>query len=111
MAVFYNITWAQWHLLARWFLGEQPLSLPNVLAGRRIVPEFMRDREPGPEMIETISHLLVNEQARAEMKSALAEARRSIEKPGAAENAARLALSLVGQPVPPAPFWRPGFAL
>ena len=111
MAVFYNITWAQWHLLARWFLGEQPLSLPNVLAGRRIVPEFMRDGEPGPEMIETISRLLVDEQARAEMKSALAEARRSIEKPGAAENAARLALSLVGQPVPPAPFWRPGFAL
>jgi lipid-A-disaccharide synthase len=111
MAVFYNITWAQWHLLARWFVGEQPLSLPNILAGRRIVPEFMRDREPGPEMIETISRLLVDEQARAEMESALAEARRPIEKPGAADNTARLILDLVGRPIPPSPAWRPGFAM
>ncbi|HUX02573.1 MAG TPA: lipid-A-disaccharide synthase [Phycisphaerae bacterium] len=111
MAVFYNVTWAQWHLLVRWFVGEQPLSLPNVVAGRRIVPEFMRDREPGPEMIKTILRLLVDTPARAEMKSALAEARRSIEKPGAADNAARLALDLVGRAIPPPPAWRPGFAL
>ena len=111
MMVFYNITWAQWHLLVRWFVGGQPLSLPNVLAGRRIVPEFMRDLEPGPEMIETISRLLVDERARAEMKSALADVRRRIEKPGAAENAARLALDLAGRPIPPPPAWRPGFAL
>jgi hypothetical protein len=45
------------------------------------------------------------------MQSALADVRRRIEKPGAAENAARLALSLVGKRVPPAPAWRPGFAL
>jgi len=111
MAVFYNVTWAQWNLLGRWLVGDKPLSLPNVLAGRRIVPEFMRDLEPGPEMIETISRLLVDEQARAEMKSALAEARRSIEKSGAAQNTAELVLRLAGTAVPAPPRWRPGFAM
>jgi len=111
MAVFYNITWAQWHLLARWFVGEQPLSLPNVLAGRRIVPEFMRDIAPGPNMIAEIERLLVDEDRRREMKSDLAEARRSIEKSGAAQNTAQLVLRLAGTAVPAPPRWRPGFAM
>jgi lipid-A-disaccharide synthase len=111
MAVFYNITWAQWHLLARWFVGEQPLSLPNALAGRRIVPEFMRDLEPGQEMIETISRLLVDEPARAEMKSALAEACRPIAESGAARHTADLVLRLAGTEIAAPPLWRPGFAM
>jgi len=111
MAVFYNVTWAQWNLLGRWLVGDKPLSLPNVLAGRRIVPEFMRDIAPGPDMIAEIERLLVDEDRRREMKSDLAEARRSIEKSGAAQNTAELVLRLAGTAVPAPPRWRPGFAM
>lgn len=111
MAVFYNVTWTQWNLLGRWLVGNQPLSLPNALAGRRIVPEFMRDVTPAPDMIAEITRLLMNEDRRREMKNDLAEVRRSIEKSGAAQNTAELVLQLAGTAVPAPSRWRSGFAM
>jgi lipid-A-disaccharide synthase len=111
MAVFYNITWAQWNLLGRWLVGDKPLSLPNALAGRRIVPEFMRDIAPGPDTIAEVERLLADADRRREMKNDLAEVRRSIEKSGAAQNTAELVLRLAGTAVPAPSRWRPGFAM
>jgi len=111
MAVCYNITWAGWNLLGRWLIKTPYLSLPNTLAGRRIVPEFMRNRREGPKAIEEISRLLLDEQTRRKIKADLAEVRRKIARPGTAENTARLALSLIGTCVPEPPRLRPGFAL
>jgi len=111
MAVFYNMTWAQWNLLGRWLVGNKPLSLPNALAGRRIVPEFMRHVAPAPDMIAEIERLLVDEDRRRKMKSDLAEVRRSIEKSGAAQNTAELVLRLAETAVSAPSRWRPGFAM
>jgi lipid-A-disaccharide synthase len=109
MAVFYNVTWAEWNLLVRWFVTTPHLSLPNALAGRRIVPEYMRAGTPDGEMIEECSRLLVDERRRAEVRKDLAEVHRQIEVPGTSANAAREVLNLVGTPVPPPPAIRPGF--
>jgi lipid-A-disaccharide synthase len=111
MAVFYNVTWAQWNLLVRWLVGDKFLSLPNALAGRRIVPEFMRDVVPGPDMIAHIARLLADADRRREMKNDLAEVCRSIEKSGAAQNTAELVLRLAGTVVSAPSQWRPGFAM
>jgi len=111
MVIFYNVTWAQWNLLGRWIVRTPYLGLPNALAGRQIVPEFMRDRPLRPEMMEEIVRMLTNEEVRREVRSALADLKCRIEKPDAAENAARLALRLAGTPVPPPPAYRPGFAI
>lgn len=109
MAVFYNISWTQWKLLGRWVVKTPWLSLPNVLAGRSIVPEYMWDVTPTSDQIEEVSALLVDERRRTEVREALAEIRRRIDIPGAAEKAARVVLGVVGTDVPPAPALRPGF--
>ena len=109
MAVFYNITWADWNLLVRWFVTTPYLSLPNILAGRPIVPEYMRAGAPTAAMIEECSQLLVDKRRRQEVKAALADVHRRIDKPGAALQAAREVLDLVGTVVPPPPAFRPGF--
>jgi len=111
MAVFYNVTWAQWNLVGRWVVRTPYLSLPNALAGRRIVPEFMRTAVPAAEMVEEASRLLVDETRRREVKAALAEVHRRIDKPGAADATAREVLTLAGTIVPPPSAFRPGFAM
>jgi len=111
MAVFYNISWPEWNFAGRWFVRVPHLSLPNVLAGRPIVPEFMRGVAPAPDMIAEITRLLMDEDRRREMKNDLAEVRRSIEKSGAAQNTAELVLRLAGTAVPAPSRWRSGFAM
>ncbi len=41
MIVMYNGSRLFYHLIARWMIGTSHLALPNILAGREIVPEFM----------------------------------------------------------------------
>ena len=41
MIVMYNASRVFYHLFARWMIRTPFLSLPNILAGREIVPEFM----------------------------------------------------------------------
>ena len=111
MAVFYNVTWPQWNLAGRWLVRTPWMALPNALAGRRIVPEYMRDGPPTAEEIDEVSALLVDERRRTEVRTALAEVRRRIDVPGAAERAADVVLNLVGTRVPAPPAMRPGFAM
>jgi lipid-A-disaccharide synthase len=111
MAVFYNVTWAEWNLAGRWVVRTPYLALPNALAGRRIVPESMLDQPPTASEVDEACSLLVDERRRTEVRTALADVRSRIDHPGAAEHAARLALDLVGTDVPPPSPWRWGFRM
>ena len=111
MAVFYNISWPEWNLAGRWVVRVPHLSLPNVLAGRAIVPETMRAARPNCAFVDETCRLLVDADRRREMKNDLAEVRRSIEKSGAAQNTAELVLRLAGTAVSAPSRWRPGFAM
>jgi len=114
MAVFYNVSWAEWNLAGRWLINrpfQDLLCLPNALAGRRVVPEYMHDAPPTPAEIDEIAGLLLDDERRRDMKAALAEVRRPIDVAGAADHAAGLALDLAGSPVAKPPAWRPGFAM
>lgn len=114
MAVFYNASWAEWNLAGRWLINrpfQHLLCLPNALAGRRVVPEYMHDAPPTQAEIDEVAGLLLDDERRRDMKAALAEVRRPIDVAGAADHAAGLALDLAGSPVPKPPAWRPGFAM
>jgi len=41
MIVMYQSSRLMWHLVGRWLIRTPVLSLPNIVAGRRLVPEFM----------------------------------------------------------------------
>ena len=109
MAVFYNVSALEWGLLGRWLITTPYLALPNVLAGRRIVPEYMWAKPPTPAEIDEICSLLVDPRRREEMLKDLAEVHRLLQKRDAAMSAAQEVLGLVGTPVPPLAGWRPGF--
>ena len=111
MAVFYNVSWLGWHLAGRWLVKTPYFSLPNALAGRRIVPEYMWDTIPRSAEIDEVCGLLLDETRRADMRAALADVRRRIDVSGAADRAAAKALELAGTRVPPPPAFRPGFAM
>ncbi len=114
MMVFYNVGWAEWHLLGRWIITpayRQRLSLPNALAGRAIVPESMHDRPvTDAERAEAVA-LLRDPARRRRMRADLSEVREALDVPGAAERTADLVMDLVGKEVPPPPPLRPGFAM
>jgi lipid-A-disaccharide synthase len=114
MMVFYNVGWAEWHLLGRWIITpdyRDRLSLPNALAGRHIVPESMRDAPvTEAERAEAVA-LLTDADRRRRMQEDLAEVREALDVPGAAERTADLVMTLMGTAVPPPPPLRPGFAM
>ena len=95
MAVFYNVTWSQWHLLGKRLVTVPFLSLPNSLAGRQIVPEYMRTNTPPEQMIDECSQMLVNPSVRSKVKADLAEITHRIGRPDTAGLAAREVLKLV----------------
>jgi lipid-A-disaccharide synthase len=100
MAVFYNVGWLEWNLAGRWLIKSPFLSLPNALAGRRIVPEYMWNRPPSPPEIDEVSALLVDDDRRGRMRADLAAAHTLLDPPGPArlsspEAAAREVLGLV----------------
>lgn len=41
MIVMYQSNRAMWHLVGRWLIRTPHLSLPNIVAGRKLVPEYM----------------------------------------------------------------------
>jgi lipid-A-disaccharide synthase len=94
MVVCYKGNRALYWLVAHWLIATQHLSLVNILAGERLVPEFMpyyTSREPiAQEAIE----LLANEPRRQRMKARLAQIMAALDKPGVADRVARMALEL-----------------
>ena len=77
MVTFYRVNALSW-ILGRWLVRAPFLSIPNLVAGRRIVPELIQ-HEMTPERIAAAAiRLLDNEAERAAMRSSLAEIARSL---------------------------------
>lgn len=83
-----------------YFLGKNLVRLPyiglaNVIAGKKIVPEFIQ-HEARPEAIaKTAVHFIEDRDARDQMVSELELVRESLGKSGAVERAARSVLDLL----------------
>ena len=95
MIVMYQSSPVFYNLVARWMIRTPYLSLPNILAGEEIVPEFMpyyRSTEPiGAKAIE----LLQSPQMRQDMTDRLASIVAPLRGPSAARNAAKMVIELV----------------
>ena len=92
MVILYKVAWLTWAVGKR--LVKIPwLGLPNVLAGREIIREFLQDdARPGPIAGE-ISRLLEDPTAREEQQRAQASVIASLGEPGAARRAAEAILA------------------
>jgi lipid-A-disaccharide synthase len=78
--------------LARLLVRVDHAGLPNIVAGRRVVPELIqKDAEPERIADETLRYL--NDPAyRSAVRESLGEVRRRLGSPGASERAARIVL-------------------
>lgn len=89
MIVMYNAGKWPYLLLAKWLITTKHFSIPNILAGREIVPEFMPYyRSTDPIIARAVEWLSVPETL-ARVRKDLTETIRPILKTGAAANTAK----------------------
>lgn len=79
--------------------GVHYISLPNILAGRAVVPELIQGAATSAALAREALALLDDPGARAAQLDALREVRARLGQPGATERAARSILREVGAPV------------
>lgn len=89
MIIMYNASRWLYQLLGRWIISTPHFSIPNILAGRRIVPEFMPYYRSVTPIIAQASELLLTPASLQRIRTELETVMGPIVKPGAAENAAR----------------------
>jgi lipid-A-disaccharide synthase len=95
MLIIYKVSPLTW-LLARGLVKVKHVGLANIIAGKRIVPEFIQ-YDASPERISKEVLSLLGEGARLdEMRAQLADVRRELGSPGASRRAAELVLELSG---------------
>jgi lipid-A-disaccharide synthase len=89
MIVMYNASRLFYHLIGRWMIRTPHLSLPNILAGREIVPEFMpyyRSTAPiAARAIELLSRSELRERMVGDLRTIVEPLREARASQGTAE--------------------------
>jgi lipid-A-disaccharide synthase len=100
MVVLYRLSAVSYALARLLVRGVSAISLPNILAGRPIVPELVQRQATAARIAEAAVRLLGDEPGRLAQRAALREVRARLGAPGAGERAARAVLRESGHPVP-----------
>ncbi len=95
MIVMYNASRVFYHLVARWMIHTPHLSLPNILAGRRIVPEFMPYYASTDPIAECAVDLLRSDKKRKAMKQELRQLIAPLRTGRASERTADMLLDMI----------------
>lgn len=95
LVVMYRASALFYHGLARWMIHTPHLSLPNILAGRRIVPEFMPVYRSVVPIAAEVLALLRDEPRRLRMTDDLARIVAPLRETSASEKTAELLQGLV----------------
>ncbi|MDD5248313.1 MAG: lipid-A-disaccharide synthase [Rhodocyclaceae bacterium] len=86
MVIAYRMSPWSWRLMKR--MRYQPwVGLPNILAGRFVVPEFLQDEATPDNLAQALGNLLVDAPVRAQLASVFAGIHRQLRQ-GTAEKAA-----------------------
>lgn len=94
MVVIYKLSRLSWWTAQR-FVNLDSSALPNILAGRRIVPELLQDDVEVERLTSIALDLLQNPEKREEQRKALFTVREQLGDAGAAERTAELVLGYV----------------
>ena len=84
-------------IVFRLFVRAPFISLPNILAGKQIVPEILQGAVTSETLAERVAPLLQDTPGRQLMKAQLAAVRASLGEPGAS---ARVARTVLGRALP-----------
>ncbi|MBI3997117.1 MAG: lipid-A-disaccharide synthase [Candidatus Omnitrophica bacterium] len=97
MVVVYRASWPT-YLAARAVIRIPNIALVNVVAGTRIVPEFVQHHATPKRLAQELVALLRNEERRAAMRRAFERLRETLGPPGAVARAASTVLELLIAP-------------
>jgi len=87
-----SLTWAAARLLVK---GVSFAGMPNILAGREIVPELIQNQVTVPNLVSAAERVM-SEPARGKIIAALGDLRTQLGTPGAASRVAEMALEMMG---------------
>lgn len=94
MAILYRVSpLSYW--LARLLVDVEHIGMVNILAGRRIVPEFVQHEARADRVLSAALELIEDTPARAQMVHDLAEVRAVLGEPGASVRAANEILKVI----------------
>jgi lipid-A-disaccharide synthase len=99
MVVVYRVSPLTYRL-GKPFVHVDTFAMPNLVAGRRIVPELIQDDFTPERTAEETVTLLTDEHKRAEMVAALREVRQQLGSPGATARAADTVLEVALSAMP-----------
>ena len=91
-ALIYKVAWPT-YFAGRLLVKVKYLGMPNVLADKQIVPEFIQHRARPRDLAKAIAHLLDDPTARAQMISEFDKISTQLGESGASERAAKAILS------------------
>ncbi len=95
LVIAYRMSPWSWRLLRH--MGYQPwVGLPNILAGRFVVPEFLQDDATADNLAQALGNLYADRQVRAKLVDVFAEIHRTLRQ-GTAEKAAAAILPYLGK--------------
>lgn len=97
MIVMYNASRLFYHLVARWMISTRYLSLPNILAGKEIVPEFMPFYSSTEPIAQRAIELLQSETDRQQMVQDLSEVVKPFHQCQASKNTAEMLLDMIAE--------------
>ena len=95
--VVYRLNPLVWHLFARWVVNARIFSLVNLLndGHQMIVPEFVPWYGSNEPVIDKTLEILHKPEMLAEQRERLQHVIRTLNRPGASRNAAKLAIDLM----------------
>jgi lipid-A-disaccharide synthase len=96
MVVLYKTSWLS-YLIAKMVVTIPNIALINVIAGKRLVPEFVQGQARPDKVAKAALELLEDSTKREEIKQELKKAVSSLGGPGASAKAAGIVLSMLGE--------------
>ncbi len=97
MIVMYNTSRFFYHAIGRWMIDSRYLSLPNILAGREIVPEFMPYYTSTAPIADRAIELLQSEASRKKVVADLAQVVARLRGTRAAQGTAELLVEMISR--------------
>lgn len=95
MCIMYQTNKILWHLVGRWLVKTPHLSLVNIVAGRKIVPEFMPYFNSTEPIYQTAKNLLEDPSAMANLSRELTELTSPLAEKNAEHEAVKLILEMI----------------
>ena len=87
MVVVYRTNWIT-SILTKYFIESAYIALPNVIAGRRIVPELIRENFRANNMAYAAIEILEDKKVQARIREDLKKVKKCLGEPGAGERVA-----------------------